>query len=50
VYRGLLQPKYPTLFDLTYDDSSGLCYYGDRYLAPWLTRWISPDSAGAVHY
>jgi RHS repeat-associated protein len=30
------------------DDSSGLCYYGARYLAPWLTRWISPDSAGTV--
>ncbi len=30
------------------DDSSGLCYYGARYLAPWLTRWISPDSAGAA--
>ena len=30
------------------DDGSGLCYYGARYLAPWLTRWISPDSAGAV--
>jgi RHS repeat-associated protein len=30
------------------NDSSGLCYYGARYLAPWLTRWISPDSAGAV--
>jgi RHS repeat-associated protein len=30
------------------DDSSGLCYYGARYLAPWLARWISPDSAGAV--
>ncbi len=30
------------------DDSSGLCYYGARYLAPWLTRWISPDAAGAV--
>jgi RHS repeat-associated protein len=27
------------------DDSSGLCYYGARYLAPWLARWISPDSA-----
>jgi RHS repeat-associated protein len=25
-----------------------LSYYGARYLAPWLTRWISPDSAGAV--
>jgi RHS repeat-associated protein len=30
------------------DDSSGLSYYGARYLAPWLTRWISPDSARAV--
>ena len=30
------------------DDSSGLSYYGARYLAPWLTRWISPDSAGTV--
>jgi RHS repeat-associated protein len=29
-------------------DSSGLSYYGARYLAPWLARWISPDSAGAV--
>jgi RHS repeat-associated protein len=28
--------------------ASGLSYYGARYLAPWLTRWISPDSAGAV--
>jgi uncharacterized protein RhaS with RHS repeats len=25
-----------------------LSYYGARYLAPWLARWISPDSAGAV--
>ncbi|VVH66021.1 hypothetical protein BSPLISOX_2527 [uncultured Gammaproteobacteria bacterium] len=30
------------------DDSSGLCYYGARYLAPWLARWISPDAAGSV--
>ncbi|VVM27430.1 hypothetical protein BSPWISOXPB_10402 [uncultured Gammaproteobacteria bacterium] len=30
------------------DDSSGLCYYGARYLAPWLARWISPDSAGVI--
>ncbi|SSC07285.1 RHS repeat domain-containing protein [bacterium endosymbiont of Bathymodiolus sp. 5 South] len=30
------------------DDSSGLSYYGARYLAPWLTRWISPDAAGAI--
>ncbi|VVH66024.1 hypothetical protein BSPLISOX_2530 [uncultured Gammaproteobacteria bacterium] len=30
------------------DDSSGLCYYGARYLAPWLARWISPDAVGSV--
>ena len=30
------------------DDSSGLYYYGARYLAPWLTRWISPDATGVV--
>jgi RHS repeat-associated protein len=30
------------------DDSSGLCYYSARYLAPWLARWISPDSVGAI--
>jgi RHS repeat-associated protein len=29
------------------DDNSGLSYYGARYLAPWLARWISPDSQGA---
>ncbi len=30
------------------DDSSNLSYYGARYLAPWLARWISPDSAEAI--
>jgi RHS repeat-associated protein len=30
------------------DDSSGLCYYGARYLTPWLSRWISPDSVGVA--
>jgi hypothetical protein len=25
-----------------------LSYYGARYLAPWLARWISPDAAGSV--
>ncbi|AZE95631.1 Putative insecticidal toxin complex [Pseudomonas orientalis] len=27
-------------------DASGLCYYGFRYYAPWLCRWISPDPTG----
>lgn len=29
-------------------DTSGLYYYGQRYYAPWLQRWISADPAGAV--
>ncbi|AZF33036.1 Putative insecticidal toxin complex [Pseudomonas sp. R4-35-07] len=27
-------------------DSSGLYYYGFRYYAPWLQRWINPDPLG----
>jgi RHS repeat-associated protein len=30
------------------DDSTGLYYYGARYYAPWLGRWISCDPAGTV--
>ncbi len=29
-------------------DATGLYYYGERYYAPWLQRWISPDPAGDV--
>ncbi|WP_460141215.1 RHS repeat-associated core domain-containing protein [Pseudomonas sp. S2_E01] len=29
-------------------DATGLYYYGFRYYAPWLSRWINPDPAGAV--
>jgi RHS repeat-associated protein len=29
-------------------DVSGLYYYGRRYYAPWLQRWISADPAGEV--
>ncbi|MCP1441298.1 insecticidal toxin complex protein TccC [Pseudomonas sp. GGS8] len=29
-------------------DCSGLYYYGARYYAPWLWRWICPDPAGDV--
>ena len=29
-------------------DASGLYYYGHRYYAPWLQRWISADPAGPV--
>ncbi|WP_347901705.1 RHS repeat-associated core domain-containing protein [Pseudomonas purpurea] len=29
-------------------DASGLYYYGLRYYAPWLQRWINPDPGGDV--
>ena len=30
------------------DDSTGLYYFGARYYAPWLRRWLKPDPAGTV--
>ncbi|WP_019409575.1 RHS repeat domain-containing protein [Pseudomonas psychrophila] len=29
-------------------DASGLYYYGYRYYAPWLCRWVSADPAGDI--
>ena len=29
-------------------DATGLYYYGMRYYAPWLQRWISTDPAGEI--
>ncbi|MBV4487596.1 toxin [Pseudomonas sp. SWRI153] len=29
-------------------DDTGLYYYGRRYYAPWLQRWLSTDPAGAL--
>ncbi|MCV4339638.1 RHS repeat domain-containing protein [Pseudomonas capsici] len=29
-------------------DATGLYYYGQRYYAPWLQRWINPDPGGAI--
>ena len=29
-------------------DASGLYYYGFRYYAPWLQRWINPDPGGSI--
>ncbi len=28
------------------DDTTGLYYYGFRYYAPWLCRWMNPDPIG----
>ena len=30
------------------DDSTGLYYYGARYYAQWMGRWLTPDPAGTV--
>jgi len=30
------------------DDTTGLYYYGARYYAPWMGRWLNPDPAGTV--
>ena len=30
------------------DDSTGLYYYGARYYASWLGRWMNPDPAGTA--
>lgn len=30
------------------DSLTGFYYYGARYFAPWLGRWINPDPAGEV--
>ncbi|MCG8458080.1 MAG: FG-GAP-like repeat-containing protein [Holophagales bacterium] len=31
------------------DRSTGLYDYGERYYAPWLGRWLTPDPAGTVN-
>ena len=30
------------------DATTQLYYYGSRYYAPWMGRWLSPDPAGAI--
>ena len=30
------------------DNTTGLYYYGARYYAPWMARWLNPDPAGTV--
>jgi insecticidal toxin complex protein TccC len=47
--RNVQEAKYRTVrYSGKERDASGLYYYGQRYYAPWLQRWISPDPAGAV--
>ncbi|QKV61746.1 RHS repeat protein [Pseudomonas sp. 43A] len=47
--KSALLAKYKTIrYSLKERDASGLYYYGHRYCAVWLQRWISPDPAGVV--
>ncbi|MHC8390093.1 RHS repeat-associated core domain-containing protein [Pseudomonas sp. MDT2-39-1] len=47
--RNVLEAKYRTLrYSGKERDTSGLYYYGQRYYAPWLQRWISPDPTGTA--
>ena len=47
--RSAVEADYRTLrYSGKERDASGLYYYGQRYYAPWLLRWISPDPAGTI--
>lgn len=47
--RSALVAKYKTIrYSGQERDATGLYYYGYRYYAPWLQRWISPDPVGSV--
>ncbi|XXE60199.1 RHS repeat protein [Pseudomonas sp. R1-18] len=47
--RSTVEAKYKTIrYSGKERDASGLYYYGFRYYAPWLQRWINPDPAGDV--
>jgi insecticidal toxin complex protein TccC len=47
--RSATEAKYKTVrYSGKERDATGLYYYGFRYYAPWLTRWINPDPAGDV--
>ncbi|WP_306085334.1 RHS repeat-associated core domain-containing protein, partial [Pseudomonas sp. v388] len=47
--RRAVEAKYKTVrYSGKERDASGLYYYGFRYYAPWLQRWINPDPAGNV--
>ncbi|MNL09075.1 hypothetical protein D3C87_1298230 [compost metagenome] len=47
--RSTIEAKYKTVrYSGKERDATGLYYYGFRYYAPWLQRWINPDPAGYV--
>ncbi|WP_296182702.1 RHS repeat domain-containing protein [Pseudomonas sp. UBA1879] len=47
--RSTVEAKYKTVrYSGKERDATGLYYYGYRYYAPWLQRWVNPDPAGDV--
>jgi len=47
--KSAVEAKYKTVrYSGKERDATGLYYYGFRYYAPWLQRWINPDPAGDV--
>ncbi|GFM61370.1 hypothetical protein PSCICG_25300 [Pseudomonas cichorii] len=47
--RSAVEAKYKTVrYSGKERDASGLYYYGFRYYAPWLQRWINPDPSGDI--
>ncbi|MCP1518364.1 insecticidal toxin complex protein TccC [Pseudomonas migulae] len=47
--RNTTEVKYKTVrYSGKERDATGLYYYGFRYYAPWLQRWINPDPAWAI--
>ncbi|GFM83644.1 toxin [Pseudomonas cichorii] len=47
--RNAIEANYKTVrYSGKERDATGLYYYGLRYYAPWLQRWINPDPAGVV--
>jgi len=47
--RSATEAKYKTVrYSGKERDATGLYYYGFRYYATWLQRWINPDPAGYV--
>ncbi|WP_226299931.1 RHS repeat domain-containing protein [Pseudomonas sp. MM213] len=44
-----IEAKYKTIrYSGKERDATGLYYYGYRYYAPWLQRWVSTDPAGSL--
>ncbi|WP_341962372.1 RHS repeat-associated core domain-containing protein [Pseudomonas sp. RC10] len=49
VARNAIEAKYKTVrYSGKERDATGLYYYGLRYYAPWLSRWINPDPKGTA--